>query len=177
MKNSTHTRLERERYRDRKRAGICVRCGKVPPEQGRAQCAQCRTRRLGEGKKWRAANLEKARNYHKQNPERHKARAAAWRARNPERIKKILQNAKLKRYGISFEQYTKRSVAQNGVCAICRKPETWIVKGTLALLSVDHDHETGRVRGLLCHSCNLGLGHFKDDALMLRAAANYLEAV
>jgi hypothetical protein len=125
--------------------------------------------------KWRAANLQKVKNYHKQNPEKHKATVAKWRAKNPERVKKILQNAKLKRYGITFEQYTKLSVTQNGVCAICRKPETWIQKGTLSLLSVDHDHVTSKVRGLLCHSCNVGLGHFKDDALTLRAAASYLE--
>ena len=57
---------------------------------------------------------------------------------------------------------------QNSVCAICgRKSEN--------LLTVDHDHTTGIIRGLLCKACNTGLGYFHDDPDSLRKAASYLE--
>jgi hypothetical protein len=79
-----------------------------------------------------------------------------------------------RRYGISAEQYQELFNAQNGVCAICGNPETRIHKGVVARLSVDHDHITGTVRGLLCQPCNLGLGGFKDEIELLSNAIDYL---
>jgi hypothetical protein len=61
-------------------------------------------------------------------------------------------------------------LAQHDVCAICGAGE-WGKKGP----QVDHCHETGRVRGVLCVNCNNGLGRFDDDPIRLRAAAEYLE--
>lgn len=79
-----------------------------------------------------------------------------------------------KLYGISEEIYNKLSEAQQNVCAICRQPETKLRFGTLCKLSVDHDHETGSVRGLLCLNCNIGLGNFKENPTFLQAAATYI---
>jgi recombination endonuclease VII len=64
---------------------------------------------------------------------------------------------------------------QAGVCAICNKPEIKMQNGEIQKLSVDHEHETGVVRGLLCAACNYGLGYFKDNPDTLRKAAEYLE--
>ena len=72
-------------------------------------------------------------------------------------------------YGINDDQYYELLRSQGGVCAICLK--TCL---TGQRLSVDHDHKTGLVRGLLCHNCNHGLGKFKDDPELLLAAAKYL---
>jgi hypothetical protein len=72
-------------------------------------------------------------------------------------------------YGISLEDYTNLFNKQEGVCAICGEaPEG-------ETLSVDHCHITNVVRGLLCDSCNNGVGRFKDDPQVLRNAAEYLE--
>lgn len=60
---------------------------------------------------------------------------------------------------------------QSGLCAVCYGPAV----GKSDKLSVDHDHATGRVRGLLCHHCNAALGHLMDDPNLLRKAAIYLE--
>lgn len=78
-------------------------------------------------------------------------------------------------YGITPERYDYLFKTQDGVCANCQQPETLRIKGNLVSLAVDHDHVTGEVRGLLCSNCNQGLGKFKHDPALLRAAADYLE--
>ena len=69
------------------------------------------------------------------------------------------------RYGITEAEYERLRTAQHGCCAIC---------GQKAKLCVDHDHATGKVRGLLCHNCNRALGGFKDRLDSLRNAVKYL---
>ena len=80
-----------------------------------------------------------------------------------------------KNYGISAENYRILHDAQNGLCAICHKPETKTRNGVKFDLCVDHDHVTGQIRGLLCSTCNIGLGHFKDNLELLSRAINYLQ--
>lgn len=76
------------------------------------------------------------------------------------------------RYGITKDEYRLLYFQQAGVCAICHKPER-TERNTL--LSVDHDHVTNRVRGLLCSQCNRAIGLLQDDPQVLRAAARYIE--
>jgi hypothetical protein len=71
-----------------------------------------------------------------------------------------------RRYGISAEDADAMLEAQGGLCAIC---------GAAPAGHVDHDHQTGAVRALLCFNCNGGLGQFRDDPAILRAAAEYIE--
>lgn len=78
-------------------------------------------------------------------------------------------------YNLTIEQDGAMLEKQSGVCAICSKPETKTVNGNIVPLAVDHDHNTGVVRGLLCDSCNVGLGRFKDDPALLKAAIAYLQ--
>ena len=74
-----------------------------------------------------------------------------------------------RQYGISIAQYDLLMQKQGGCCAICSG-----VNPDGKKLSVDHDHKTNRVRGLLCNNCNRGLGKFDDDPERLHAAINYL---
>ncbi|MEV7952940.1 endonuclease VII domain-containing protein [Streptomyces sp. NPDC088141] len=87
-------------------------------------------------------------------------------------------NNRLARYGVTREQFDIMSAQQDGVCAICREPETALANNGASTkeLAVDHNHRTGRTRSLLCSRCNQGLGKFRDDAKLLRAAADYLES-
>lgn len=82
-------------------------------------------------------------------------------------------------YGIDLGDYQRMFVEQGGVCAICHLPETaksrWNPDGEAKWLSVDHDHTTKAVRGLLCSACNHMLGHSRDNADILRTAAEYLD--
>jgi hypothetical protein len=76
----------------------------------------------------------------------------------------------LKKYGLSIEQYDKMVEDQQGKCKICKASEN--IRDFK--LFVDHCHSTGNVRGLLCHNCNAGLGHFRDSQDILQAAIRYL---
>jgi plasmid stability protein len=75
-----------------------------------------------------------------------------------------------KLYGITELDYARMFVEQNGVCAICKEKDS-----SGKQLAVDHDHETGKIRALLCHGCNLTLGKVKDSVALLEAMITYLK--
>lgn len=119
-------------------------------------CRMCeRARQRAWGRAHRAVATAKARRYRRAHPEKADAREFARGLR--------------RHYGLTVEQYDAMVVEQSGVCLICMKPPR-----SGKRLSVDHDHATGEVRGLLCHVCNQGLGYFYDDPELLRLAAAYL---
>jgi Recombination endonuclease VII len=121
----------------------------------------------------KAQRKEKLRAYDKtsywRHREKHQAKAKRWAKKNPEkaRIHNIRKN--LKGFGLTIADYESLLLKQSGVCAICR-----MLCKSGRRLAVDHCHKTGAVRGLLCGSCNHGLGRFNDSPERLRAAANYL---
>jgi hypothetical protein len=79
-------------------------------------------------------------------------------------------------FGVDAPRYQQMLSEQCGVCAICQRPERAPDKasGKIRDMAVDHDHDTGAVRGLLCSNCNRGLGLFNDDPRLLDAAKEYL---
>jgi hypothetical protein len=77
-----------------------------------------------------------------------------------------------KKYGITANEYDEMFNKQSGRCAICGKQQ----KDESIALSIDHDHKTGAIRGLLCFGCNSGIGRFNDDISMLKKAIDYLTA-
>ena len=79
------------------------------------------------------------------------------------------------KFGISINEYKMINENQKGLCAICGKKESFICKGRLYNLAVDHNHQTGKIRGLLCHDCNQALGLFKDNVSSLKKSIQYLE--
>ena len=86
---------------------------------------------------------------------------------------------RVRRYGVSAETYEAMLQEQGFRCAICRTKEPGTRKGVAEDADwqwcVDHEHTSGRVRALLCMACNVGLGKFKDDPKIVRAAAQYLD--
>jgi len=100
----------------------------------------------------------------------------AWRARhrkdNPEKLKSMDFNSDLKKlYGITSDQYWELFNKQNGLCACCGQSHELFVRR----LHVDHDHNSGQIRGLLCTECNPGLGYFQDSIERLEMAITYLK--
>jgi len=88
-----------------------------------------------------------------------------------ERSKRQKEYFRLHKYGISYDEYQELHIKQHGVCAICGKEETR--EGFS--LHVDHDHITGKIRGLLCFKCNAGIGLFQNSDALLIKAAEYIE--
>lgn len=143
---------------------------KYTPEEYKA-------RRAESARKWRALNRERLLAEHR-----------ARRARDPERNKAIKQKYKeankdklanyelVKKYNITLEQYNQMLELQNNVCDICKKPETKRHKnGTLYRLAVDHNHDTGKVRGLLCWRCNTAMGSFEERNVPILNVEEYIE--
>lgn len=92
-----------------------------------------------------------------------------WRNKNKNKVRGY--NLKQKR-SISMAEYNTLFDQQKGVCLICKcSPE----QAPMGVLVVDHCHSTGTIRGLLCASCNTGLGYFKDNIEFLSKAITYLE--
>lgn len=100
-----------------------------------------------------------------------------WAKDNPEKqLKSQRRNNLRTKYGLSLRDYDEMLAKQGGVCAICGKdPKDNVVSTRVHRLSVDHNHETGKIRGLLCNQCNRGLGFLQDSSHLLRVAANYLD--
>jgi Recombination endonuclease VII len=92
-------------------------------------------------------------------------------ARNIDPAKRRAQRLR-RQYGISAAEFDELIQSQGGGCAICRSP---VGDGIDRPLYVDHCHKSGRVRGLLCSSCNFGIGKFRDDVALLARAIDYLE--
>lgn len=104
----------------------------------------------------RARQVEATRRWRERHPGAQAAASAKWRERHPERVAMHKRNAVMRRYGITVEQYEFMLAAQGGLCGICRKPPG------RRRLAVDHDHETGEVRMLLCDRCNMAVGIIED---------------
>lgn len=105
--------------------------------------------------------------------QRHKEKVLAYdKMRKVRDAEKIRARDIKKKYGMSVEDFNALHESQGGACAICRTTLTTENRGTV----VDHCHETGRVRGLLCQGCNRGLGLLKDNPEVLVSAAEYLNA-
>lgn len=125
-------------------------------------------------KSWKACRSctrEKAKNYYKNNREKCYASARKWAKNNPEKLAATIRAIWLKRaYGITVEQYEDMYRAQNGVCAICHGVN---LNGTR--LCVDHNHDTKKVRDLLCRKCNSFLGYIREDKEVGRRMSEYLE--
>ena len=130
----------------------------VDPERRRGDCAACgpdtpvrgRVRKDRPGLNWQCRRPGESR----------ETTASRQRRKHAER---------LRRYGLTEEEYAALVAAHGDGCAICGSPDTD------RRLSIDHCHRTGRVRGLLCKAHNRGLGFFGDDPDLLRAAADYLQ--
>jgi hypothetical protein len=87
--------------------------------------------------------------------------------------KLVKKNGVLKRlYGISMDEYTDMLLAQGNACALCGKSQDEYSR----FLHVDHDHATGRIRGLLCHVCNVILGVWFEDEERFQRTMEYLDA-
>lgn len=134
---------------------VCVRCGEVKPVE---DFPMSKVHRDGRYPYCLVCKREYMRDL------RQKQIADGTNARN------MLLRA-LKRWGVDIDWWEERIKRQFGRCLICKG--RW--RGNHGRLVVDHNHATGKARGVICGDCNTGLGMFKDDPALLRRAAEYIE--
>lgn len=120
-------------------------------------------------------NSNNVNTWHKANAERKRAVDAAWKKRNPDKVKAYSHNRFSRyhlphRYGLTEQQYNQMLSDQLNGCAVCGVDSLT----TKRRLEVDHDHISGRIRGLLCGPCNRMLGQARDNPEVLESGAIYL---
>lgn len=159
----------------------CTKCGEFKKSEDFDRDA---SRPLGRRSSCKPCRAAHQREYRKRKPEIHRAQFLRRILRNPERYKEIRRAAGKKYYrthkevqndrrrrqklGVPIGTYAAKLAEQGGGCAICGK-----IPGNRAH-HLDHCHETGEVRGVLCPSCNRGIGAMRDDVELLQAAIDYL---
>ena len=139
-------------------------------EAANAYAAEYRKRNAPKVKKaadaYYAANKEKWKGY--------AARRAVRAAEDPEYAERlrlsVLRSRMMRHYGLTLEEYERMVAANKGKCEVCCRPDA---KGRR--LSVDHNHKTGKIRGVLCRNCNSALGMLADDPECFLRAAAYLK--
>ena len=159
---------------------VCKHCGSTKPLD---RFHRDRAARDGRRPECKACTAARRRAWYEANREREISRVKAWQQANPERVnesqrrnrarperKRALRDQYYRRtFGISADDFDALLAQQGGGCAICgKRPERD------ASLHLDHCHDTGAIRGILCLSCNQGLGLFGDDVALLDAASRYL---
>ena len=113
---------------------------------------------------------ERRRKNHVANRARDLAQMKAWRKKNPEKFSASQRAAALRRFGITAAVYDVLFASQGGVCAICRGGNK-----SGRRLAIDHCHETGKIRGLLCASCNVFLGRLEKINFDVAAFKAYIQ--
>lgn len=126
-------------------------------------------------KEWKRLNPDKvratARRYYERHKEQRHAKAKQWRVNNRDKVRVNNHIYKLRAYGLTVEQYDQMMQDQGGGCAICGLKEK---RGTR--LHVDHVHDTGKVRGLLCTNHNVAIGMLQDNVELIKRVIAYIEA-
>lgn len=116
--------------------------------------------------------LKKQKEYNIKNKDHIREQGKKYYLRNKEHHKKVMKENHLKSaFGIDIQEYNKLFDEQNGCCAICGRHQSELSQ----TLYVDHNHETNKIRGLLCINCNALLGHAKDNSNVLEKAMHYLD--
>lgn len=161
----------------------CIECGLPVTVEELVKCA---TAPGGHKRHCKKCDCARKKRQYRDDPQRHRDRKVAEYWANREKKKEqrhrlywmrqpTYGSQSFRKYGMTVGEYDTMFAAQAGKCAICRQPETATRLGKVRKLCVDHDHETGRIRGLLCSDCNFGIGMLKENPQILEAAAKYLE--
>jgi hypothetical protein len=168
LSQMTATQRYRYRHPDRVKLQDKQRYDKNP-EKEVARRMEWRNRSAENRGRDRQADIK----YREKNRKKLAERADKWRKLNPEKHKISDLKSRLKaKYGLTLVQYDEMLAGQNALCALCQKPFNELFGKKVC---VDHCHTTGKVRGLLHHTCNslLGLGH--EDIIVFQNAIKYLD--
>ena len=149
-----------DRDRDRKRR--CTVCQELKPcseyysdRRTRDQCtAKCKICFRKYHNSWKNKNREKMAAHY----------SRVWR-----------EKGRFERYGVTKEWYEEQLRIQNNRCAICKREETYVVRGQVKPLAIDHNADTGKIRELLCMECNTAIGKLRHSVTIMSSAIKYIE--
>lgn len=145
----------------------CSKCGEEKPETEFYKATYIRQNGLrGLKNQCKECERERAAKWNQDNNKIRNARERKNRQRRPQQLWK---------FGLTEKEYRDLIGFQNNTCAICGQKETSTWRGTIRRLGVDHNHQTGQIRGLLCARCNAMLGLAQDSISVLEAAIKYLK--
>lgn len=153
---------------------LCLECAAVGKH-----CSICKDYKLNDEfvKATTAVNRNGVSSYCK--PCRSARNRAIYKVKGKSEKEKYQERASYlrRKFNISYADYMQMHERQHGLCASCGQPETFKDRrsGTLQVLAVDHDHETGKIRSLLCRDCNIALGYLRENPERIRKLANYVE--
>lgn len=157
----------------------CKKCGQLRRTEGRRRVAN---EKIASGKKeCRRCGKIKPRSDFASTKDKYDGKVSHCKKCVSKKFKKGWSEGKgrnavyMKKFGISLDDYDSMLSFQGGSCAICKTKDPVGHGRKNKRFSVDHDHKTGKVRGLLCHHCNVGIGSMMDDVKILKSAIRYLE--
>jgi hypothetical protein len=165
---------------------ICAKCKQDKPlsEYTKTKCnksglvARCCNCVNAAQKVWRDTHPEKGREYNRRWTERNpnfkkKEKFFTYEYQREAYLRLGRSRVLMQKYGITADEFDSMLAAQGGGCAICARKDSGAPD---RVMSVDHCHESGKIRGILCHYCNVGLGNFQDDPDRIMTAVAYLLA-
>lgn len=158
-------------------SGFAIRCRLCKKEKDQRDYEKHAKQRILKVSEWKVKNRDRINSQVRldrvNNPEKHKE----WARRGRERAGPIRSLKDVTRIrGITLEYYYSLVGQQNNLCAICEMSETRKnVRGDISRLCIDHNHDTGFVRALLCHGCNQVIGHAKESIEILQKAIEYIK--
>lgn len=162
-KGLCHRCYERQRYKQNPERANKINLKSYLKNKVKAQATQ---------RKWREKNKERIAAANKIYAEKNREKLLAYQKQYRKKNHTVLhEKSVVRKYKVSSEEYQAILKLQKGLCAICGNPP----EGKKTKLCVDHNHDSGKVRGLLCSKCNLAIGLFEDDITTLRLALNYLK--
>ncbi len=133
---------------------VCIQC-QEKPTLAKGLCSTCYARKSYQSNK-----------EHKRNVKRN------WALNNKEKVTQLKRSNLLKQYGLTLDQYNQMLKSQDFGCAICKRKDSG--RPRMINLVVDHNHTTGKVRGLLCSPCNVAIGMVKESIDILNRIKEYL---
>lgn len=157
--------------------GNKLRCKECRIETNKKSYDLNRDKRIETSTRWKEKNRERANAWERadraKNPEKYREREKKYKKRN---WAKLSVHESLRKLGLTNEQFILMNEKQQKKCAICGREERRIGRGgEIARLAIDHCHISGKIRGLLCHACNVALGSFEDNIEIIKSAIQYLE--
>lgn len=147
------------------RIKVCVKCGQ---EKLLSDFYGDKKSKNGYTSACKTCKIAYSKSYYRKNKRSCLKSRLNWRRKNAEKTRYYYRKSNLGLYGITPEQYDIMLEKQGGVCAICGQVETRMLNHKIVRLSVDHNHKTGKIRGLLCHKCNKNLAWYERHCISFK---------